>query len=140
MTNKEREYVEAKLDYFIGLGELPVSKRCKMFIDWIFTADNTANYDFIKACAMQQEAIQKQAEEYKQAREPAFPAYYHDFTPSTGVQVVRDMDSGISKRDYFAAAALTGFLAAGEAKFSFADVCKDCDIIANQLISALYKD
>ncbi|NBW14809.1 MAG: hypothetical protein EBR82_43100 [Caulobacteraceae bacterium] len=69
------------------------------------------NRDFIDACSKQQSAIQTQVDEYKQGRAPAYPAYYHDYQPGTGEQVVRAMDNGITIRDYFAAAALTGYCA-----------------------------
>jgi hypothetical protein len=41
---------------------------------------------------------------------PAFPVHTYDFQPSTGQQVVRHTDYGLSKREEFAKAALIGLL------------------------------
>lgn len=40
----------------------------------------------------------------------AFPTYYHDILPEIG-PVVRETHPGMTLRDYFAAAALTGLMA-----------------------------
>jgi len=68
------------------------------------------NRDFIDACAAQQSAIQAQADEYKQARYPAFPTH-----PDNCIDVIHGHftrgESGITIRDYFAAKALQGFCA-----------------------------
>jgi len=38
----------------------------------------------------------------KNANEPAFPADWKDFQPTTGDQVVREQFFGLTKREYFA--------------------------------------
>jgi hypothetical protein len=43
---------------------------------------------------------------------PAFPGQWYDFQPTTGEQVVRESFVGMTLRDYFAAAALQGIIAA----------------------------
>jgi len=43
---------------------------------------------------------------------PAFPGQWYDFQPCTGDQVVREQWSGMTLRDYFAAKAMQGLLAA----------------------------
>jgi len=51
---------------------------------------------------------------------PAFPGQWYDFQPCTGDQVVREQWSGMSLRDYFAAKAMQGLLAAQALRDYFA--------------------
>lgn len=95
--------------------------------------------DFIGACANQQKAIAQQDEERAQANKPAFPTYYYDYQPSTGEQVVRDIENGITIRDYFAAAALTGLLSNHAEKLSLKDAADLCFDFAEQMIYERYK-
>ncbi|NDC23216.1 MAG: hypothetical protein EBZ49_03670 [Proteobacteria bacterium] len=92
------------------------------------------NRDFIDACAKQQSAIQSQMDEYKQGRAPAYPAYYHDYQPGTGEQVVRAMDNGITIRDYFAAAALSGLFVNNADRLRYSEVADLCYTMADQMI------
>lgn len=65
--------------------------------------------DFIDACAAQQEAIQAQTDEYEQGMTPAFP--FGQVSEQTGQPINGFFNAGITTRDYFAAAALTGYCA-----------------------------
>lgn len=74
--------------------------------------------------------------------EPAFPVYYYDTQPDTGIQVVREHYYGLTKREHFAAEALKGILSNPALVDNFssrATLAKETVYLAYALIEELAK-